>query len=165
MHSIRSHDSTFFRKKLDIILVVDLWIQQLQAFFNRIMAADGVEHFDKSVKLLLIGDSGKFKKISPSFSFFKHSCVHSFFFVRKKKKKCPLTRRLRAHLLFFTFEKKACSSHILKSNISWHTHTHTYKLKTGVGKTAIMLQFADSTFSDTFITTVGIDYKYKWKRN
>ena len=25
-----------------------------------------------------------------------------------------------------------------------------------------MLQFADSTFSDTFITTVGIDYKYKY---
>jgi len=25
-----------------------------------------------------------------------------------------------------------------------------------------MLQFADSTFSETFITTVGIDYKYKY---
>ena len=27
-----------------------------------------------------------------------------------------------------------------------------------------MLQFADSTFSETFITTVGIDYKYKYMK-
>jgi len=32
----------------------------------------------------------------------------------------------------------------------------------GVGKTAIMLQFSENTFSETFITTVGIDYKYKF---
>lgn len=34
----------------------------------------------------------------------------------------------------------------------------------GVGKTAIMLQYADNTFSETFITTVGIDYKYKFMK-
>lgn len=34
----------------------------------------------------------------------------------------------------------------------------------GVGKTAIMLQYADNTFSETFITTVGIDYKYKYMK-
>jgi len=32
----------------------------------------------------------------------------------------------------------------------------------GVGKTCLMLQYADHTFSITFITTVGIDYKYKF---
>lgn len=32
----------------------------------------------------------------------------------------------------------------------------------GVGKTCLMLQYAENTFSTTFITTVGIDYKYKW---
>jgi Ras-related protein Rab-8A len=31
-----------------------------------------------------------------------------------------------------------------------------------VGKTCLMLQYAESTFSTTFITTVGIDYKYKF---
>ena len=31
-----------------------------------------------------------------------------------------------------------------------------------MGKTCLMLQYADHTFSITFITTVGIDYKYKF---
>lgn len=32
----------------------------------------------------------------------------------------------------------------------------------GVGKTCLMLRYAQGTFSETFITTVGIDYKYKF---
>ena len=32
----------------------------------------------------------------------------------------------------------------------------------GVGKTCLMLRYAQGTFCDTFITTVGIDYKYKF---
>jgi len=32
----------------------------------------------------------------------------------------------------------------------------------GVGKTCLMLRYAQGTFCETFITTVGIDYKYKF---
>ena len=32
----------------------------------------------------------------------------------------------------------------------------------GVGKTCLMLRYAQDMFSPTFITTVGIDYKYKF---
>jgi hypothetical protein len=31
----------------------------------------------------------------------------------------------------------------------------------GVGKTCLLLRYADGTFSSTFITTIGIDFKIK----
>ena len=31
----------------------------------------------------------------------------------------------------------------------------------GVGKTSLMMRFTDQTFSSTFVSTVGIDFKYK----
>ena len=31
----------------------------------------------------------------------------------------------------------------------------------GVGKTSLMMRFTEQTFSSTFVSTVGIDFKYK----
>ena len=39
---------------------------------------------------------------------------------------------------------------------------HTYKLTpAGVGKTCLLLRYANDSFSPTFITTIGIDFKIK----
>jgi len=31
----------------------------------------------------------------------------------------------------------------------------------GVGKSSLLLRFSDNTFSDSFITTIGVDFKIK----
>jgi len=45
------------------------------------------------------------------------------------------------------------------------THDHLFKLLTigdsGVGKTSLLLRFCDDSFSDSFITTVGVDFRFK----
>ena len=42
---------------------------------------------------------------------------------------------------------------------------HLFKLLTigdsGVGKTSLLLRFCDDSFSDSFITTVGVDFRFK----
>ena len=31
----------------------------------------------------------------------------------------------------------------------------------GVGKSALLLRFADDTFSENYITTIGVDFRFK----
>jgi Ras-related protein Rab-1A len=31
----------------------------------------------------------------------------------------------------------------------------------GVGKTSVLTKFADDKFSDTFLTTIGVDFRFK----
>jgi Ras-related protein Rab-8A len=69
--------------------------------------ATGQNAFDMQIKLLMIGDSGKFKIIFPSVSF------------------------------------------------------DSQRLLLGVGKTCLLLRYANDSFSPTFITTIGIDFKIK----
>ena len=47
---------------------------------------------------------------------------------------------------------------ILSISLPCHTHTH---ISTGVGKTCLLLRYANDSFSPTFITTIGIDFKIK----
>lgn len=38
---------------------------------------------------------------------------------------------------------------------------HLVYLKTGVGKSSLLLRFADNTFSGSYITTIGVDFKIR----
>lgn len=31
----------------------------------------------------------------------------------------------------------------------------------GVGKSSLLLRFADDTFSDSYLTTIGVDFRFK----
>lgn len=77
--------------------------------------------FDMQIKLLMIGDSGKYG--SPSVACFSHA-------------------------IFF------CLCHARLPTVRHH-------LRVGVGKTCLLLRYANDSFSPTFITTIGIDFKIK----
>eukprot|EP00420_Gonyaulax_spinifera_P016260 CAMPEP_0197893256 /NCGR_PEP_ID=MMETSP1439-20131203/32661_1 /TAXON_ID=66791 /ORGANISM="Gonyaulax spinifera, Strain CCMP409" /LENGTH=197 /DNA_ID=CAMNT_0043513515 /DNA_START=83 /DNA_END=672 /DNA_ORIENTATION=- len=44
-------------------------------------------------------------------------------------------------------------------------HDHLFKLvligDTGAGKSSLLLRFADDTFTDSYITTIGVDFRFK----
>ena len=43
----------------------------------------------------------------------------------------------------------------------WHFCDPIFECSLGVGKTCLLLRYANDSFSPTFITTIGIDFKIK----
>ncbi len=78
---------------------------------NRAGGNSRASKYDYLIKLLLIGDSGKFALIS--------DCMF-----------------LSSFILFYSF-------------------------KLGVGKSCLLLRYSDDSFTSSFITTIGIDFKIK----
>lgn len=52
-----------------------------------------------------------------------------------------------------------------------HSKDHDYLFKlviigdSGVGKSSLLVRFADDTFSDSYISTIGVDYRFRTIRN
>ena len=63
--------------------------------------------------------------------------------------------------VFFSFKKCIC---FIITNINSYNYSYfisLYILLLGVGKTCLLLRYANDSFSPTFITTIGIDFKIK----
>jgi Ras-related protein Rab-8A len=45
--------------------------------------------------------------------------------------------------------------------VSQYFVAHVIVISAGVGKTCLLLRYANDSFSPTFITTIGIDFKIK----
>ncbi|CAL9118977.1 unnamed protein product [Musa acuminata var. zebrina] len=90
--------------------------------------------YDYLIKLLLIGDSGRVLSISHS-----DACGDEI-------------------LGLFLLSPKLCLifSDVYEVSMLWYQHSSI-----GVGKSCLLLRFSDGSFTTSFITTIGIDFKIR----
>jgi len=63
------------------------------------------------------------------------------------------------------FENEVTMSSTNTQNVLNPEYDYMFKLlilgESGVGKSAMLLRFSDDSFNDTFVTTIGVDFKFK----
>ena len=42
-----------------------------------------------------------------------------------------------------------------------YKYLYIYSFLSGVGKSCLMMRFADDTFNESFITTIGVDFRFR----
>jgi Ras-related protein Rab-8A len=103
--------------------------------------------YDSLVKLLLIGDSGTLLLHSEYFIPVIYSIGHG------------------SHIKDHMYLSLTCMPlQVLQVRVKPSTHSKidtTLILFTGVGKSCLLLRFAEDSFTNSFITTIGIDFKIK----
>uniref|UniRef100_T1JPS0 Uncharacterized protein n=1 Tax=Tetranychus urticae TaxID=32264 RepID=T1JPS0_TETUR len=98
--------------------------------------------YDHLFKLLIIGDSGK--QILIYFSYLNHTqCI--------------------GHLAIWVDYHINCDSYIFVCPLTIIPFllSLTIFVFLGVGKSSLLLRFADDTFSGNYISTIGVDFKIK----
>lgn len=106
--------------------------------------------FDMQIKLLMIGDSGTTQKIPFVFALLASAWTSLKF----RAGWGSLGRGLRIYQrVYARVNRCACLYLMVLCFSRW--------VLAGVGKTCLLLRYANDSFSPTFITTIGIDFKIK----